>query len=77
MPFLLGEYLRLGPIFRLRAALSDPASLTVEKPEAARALNGTVQETLRLFPIAPRLYRHVGQAFDFGGYHLASDVFRK
>jgi cytochrome P450 len=54
------------------ALLAAPEALTVEKLEGALALNGAVKETLRLYPIAPMLYRHVGQPFDFGGYHLPS-----
>jgi cytochrome P450 len=52
------------------ALLADPAALTSERLDAAAALRGAVQETLRLYPIAPMLYRHVAQPVDFAGYRL-------
>jgi len=54
------------------ALLADPGSLSGERLAEARAVNGAVQETLRLYPIAPLIFRHVAAPFDFGGYHVPS-----
>jgi cytochrome P450 len=52
------------------ALLADPAALTPERLDGAPALRGAFQETIRLYPIGPMLYRHVAQPVDFAGYRL-------
>lgn len=44
---------------------------TVARLVAARALQGALQETLRLYPVAPLTYRHVAQPLEFAGFVLS------
>jgi len=43
---------------------------TVPGLVAARALQGALQEAMRLYPVAPLTYRHVAQPLEFAGYLL-------
>jgi cytochrome P450 len=73
--FLLYALLREPTVYARAEAdadrlLADPGALTPERIDEAHALRGAVTETLRLYPIAPMLYRHVGQPLDFAGYRV-------
>ncbi len=72
--FMIAALLRLPDAYArveadAHALLADGAP-TVQRLVAARALQGALQETLRLYPVAPLIYRHIAQPLEFGGYVL-------
>lgn len=72
--FMVAALLRLPDAYaRVEAdahALLDDDAPTVQRLVAARALQGALQEALRLYPVAPLIYRHTAQSLEFGGYLL-------